>query len=87
MNLAALQPSQREALISCVMHAALRRSPQGYRPASTGVHACHSTRAVAALVRAGMAAWTDGEAEVQPTPEGRALVADAAAATPRSRVA
>lgn len=81
MKLAEFQPSVREALIACVTNGALRRTRAGYRPSQAGIHAYHSSRAVIALVRAGVATWTDGEAEVQPTPEGRELVADAAAAS------
>ena len=73
-----VQPTQREALIACVKHGALRRTRFGYRPTAPGEFAFHHTRAVTALVRAGLATWTDGEAEIQPTPEGREFVADAA---------
>jgi hypothetical protein len=81
VKLTEFQPSVREALIACVTNGALRRTRHGYRPPQPGVHAFHHTRAVNALVRAGVATWTDGETEVQPTPEGRELVADAAAAS------
>jgi hypothetical protein len=81
MTLAHLQPSQREALLALVQHHALRRTREGYRPSTPGVHPLHSTRAVTALVRAQLATWTDGELELQPTAAGRDLVA-AAATTP-----
>ncbi len=81
MTLSDLPPTQREAAIACVVHGALRRTRGGYRPMTPGVHPFHSSRAIGAIVRAGLAEWTDGEVEIQPTAAARELVADAAAAS------
>jgi hypothetical protein len=92
VTLSQLKPTQRDALIELVVHRSMHRTAVAgeafamYRPTTPGIHANHSVRAVTALVRAQLAAWVAGsESEVEPTAEGRALVAEAAAQSPIAR--
>jgi hypothetical protein len=65
-----LPQTQRAALTDLAAHTCMRRCPgPGYRVGKgAGIH---SSRAAHALVRAGLAEWSDGESELRITTAGR----------------
>ncbi len=74
-----LTPTQCAALVDLAGHGALRRSPGPCYRAATPLAQIHSTRAAHALVRAGLAEWSDGESELRITTAGRNTATQASA--------
>ena len=74
-----LTPTQCAALAELAAHGALRRCPGPCYRAATPLAQTHSTRAAHALVRAGLAEWSDGESELRITTAGRNTATQASA--------
>lgn len=68
-----LTPTQCAALAELAAHGALRRCPGPCYRAATPLAQIHSTRAAHALVRTGLAEWSDGESELRITTAGLSI--------------
>lgn len=76
-----LPQTQRTALTDLAAHNTMRRCRgPGYRATTPGFHDIHSVRTAHALVRAGLAAWADGETELRITTAGLRIASSSEAA-------